>query len=417
MTQQAEVVVVGAGLAGLTAARELRSAGVDALVCEAEDEVGGRIRTDVVDGFRLDRGFQVLLPGYPAVRSTVRVADLRLRRFTQGVIAGGDQGRRYLAPPWRHPAALRDLAEFARRRPRDVAALAWLSARDTVAPARIPRARAERSTADELAHSGVSDRTVDEVLRPFLAGVFLDPALRTSSRVFHLIWRAFLRGGGALPAAGMGTLPHLVARDLDGDSIRYSSPVTEVHDDGVTLEGGERIPARVVIVATDGDTAARLLPTVSAPAWHSVTTFYYRVAGRPPLERPTLLVDSGELVLNTAVISAAAPGYAPPGSALVAASVPERADADPATEARVRTRLARLYDTTTADWDLIRAYPIRRALPVMTERHPLRSPVRLGPGRYVCGDHRDTSSQQGALTSGKRTARAVLHELADRSWS
>ncbi|WP_039739825.1 FAD-dependent oxidoreductase, partial [Saccharomonospora halophila] len=126
MAQQAEVVVVGAGLAGLTAARELRSAGVDVLVCEAEDEVGGRVRTDVVDGFRLDRGFQVLLPGYPAVRSTVRVADLRLRRFTRGVIACGDRGRRYLAPPWRHPAALRDLTEFARHRPRDVAALAWL---------------------------------------------------------------------------------------------------------------------------------------------------------------------------------------------------------------------------------------------------------------------------------------------------
>jgi hypothetical protein len=164
------------------------------------------------------------------------------------------------------------------------------------------------------------------------------------------------------------------------------------------------------VVATDGDTAARLVPGVQAPRWHSVTTYYYRLATPPPDTGGNLLVDGGNgLLLNTAVISNVAPGYAPPGEALVAASVPERTDD---TEPAVRERLSRMYDTTTRDWDLLETYAIPQALPVMSPRHPLRQPVRLGPGRYVCGDHRATSSIQGALVSGHRAAAAVLRDLA-----
>ena len=403
VAEQVDVVVVGAGLAGLAAAVDLQQAGLEVAVCEAGDAVGGRVRTDVVDGFRLDRGFQVLLPSYPAVRALPGLKTLRLQPFTRGVVAVGAEGRTELVPPWRGRSA--DAARFVMRHPRDVAALAAFSLRDAVAPATLLRRLPQRSTAEDLT---VSDDVVNEVFRPFLAGVFLDRELRTSSRVFHLVWRSFLRGGGALPAAGMGALPHLLASRLRPATVRYRAPVAEVTNTGVRLRSRKKFDARAVVVATDGDTAAGLLPGVPAPRWHAVTTHYYRLATPPPDTGRTLLVD-GDTLLNTAVISNVSPGYAPPGEALVAASVPERVDD---TESAVRERLSRMYDTTTRDWDLLKTYTIPQALPVMSPRHPLRKPVRLGEGRYVCGDHRDTSSIQGALVSGHRAAAAVLRDLA-----
>jgi hypothetical protein len=164
-----------------------------------------------------------------------------------------------------------------------------------------------------------------------------------------------------------------------------------------------------VIVATDGDTAARLLPGVEAPGWHAVTTFYYR-ARTTPLRSPTLLVDGlDELLLTTSVVSEVNPGYAPDGSALIAASVPDRAD--PGLEEPVRRRLARVYGTDTRDWDLVATYALPKALPVFGPGAPLRRPVRIASGRYVCGDHRDTPSVQGALVSGQRAAAAAVADL------
>lgn len=398
-----DVVVVGGGLAGLSAARRLRRAGAEVTVLEAGDDVGGRVRTDVVGGFRLDRGFQVLLPAYPALRRLTDVPALRPRPFTRGTIAMTGSGRRWLAGPWHGLPAVRGAAAFAVSRPFDGARMAALAAKDVLAA---DRTDTGRSTAEELRRWGLTRATVEEVLRPFLAGVFLDPALATSSRLFHLLWRSFLRGGGALPAEGMQALPRQLATGL---TVRTGVEVDAVTEDGVRTRDGEDIRARAVVVATDGDTAARLLPGVEAPGWHAVTTFYYR-ADTAPLRSPTLLVDGlDDLLLNTAVLSEVSPAYAPAGSALIAASVPDRAD--PGLEPRVRQRLARIYDTDTRGWDLLETYAIPNALPVFGPGAPLRRPVRLGPGRYVCGDHRDTPSVQGALVSGQRAAAAVLADL------
>lgn len=405
-----DVVVIGAGLAGLTAALRLQEAGLDAVVYEAQDAVGGRVRTDTVDGFRLDRGFQVLLPAYPAVRALPGLRTLRLRHFTRGVIADGPRGRLALVPPWRDRHAVPDIARLAGHSPRDVAALGAVSARDVAASSEALRNLPRHTTTDEFWALRLSEDLVESVLRPFLAGVFLDRDLSTSSRVFHMVWRSFLLGGGALPADGMATLPRLLAARLRPGSVRCGTPVDTITGDGVRLRSGQEVRARAVVTATDGSTAAALLPGLPSPAWHSVTTYYYRLAA-PPDTGKTLVVDGRSgLLLNTAVLSEVAPGYAPAGQALVTASVPERLDED-GLEAQVRERLSALYRTTTREWDLLATYRIPQALPVMGPRHPLRRPVRLGPGRYVCGDHRDTSSIQGALVSGRRAAEAVLTDL------
>ena len=409
MVTPADVVVVGGGLAGLSAAVQLHRAGLATVVCEAGDDVGGRVRTDRRDGFLLDRGFQVVLPAYPELSRQVDIDALRLRPFLRGLLATTDAERRWLAAPWHGPQAAAGAAGFVLGHPRDSLALAALSLRDILAPgSAIGRANPGASTLTEL-RTRVSEATITGVLRPFLAGVFLDPSLGTSARLFHLIWRCFLRGGAALPEGGMRMLPQLLASGLPAGTVRTGTQVTEVSDSGVRTSAGEHIQARAVIIATDGTAAATLAPGLAPPAWHPVTTFYYRLPSSP-LGAPVLVIDGqGELLLNATVLSDVAPGYAPPGAALVAASVPGRAD--PGLEPEVRSRLARMYDTSTRDWDLLEVYAIPRALPVLPAGQSLARPVRLGPGRYVCGDHRDTPSIQGALVSGRRTAHAVLTDL------
>jgi phytoene dehydrogenase-like protein len=409
VTSQADVVVVGGGLAGLSAAVNVHRAGLTVIVCEAGDQVGGRVRTDRRDGFLLDRGFQVVLPGYPELRRQLDLSALRLRPFLRGVLAMTPGGRTCLAAPWHGRRAAAGTAGFLRGRPGDSLALAALSLRDMLAPDEVIRATDPAVTTRQDLRRRVGQATLTEVLRPFLAGVFLDPSLDTPARLFHLIWRCFLRGGGALPDGGMQMLPTLLADGLPAGAVRTGTEVTEVRESGVRTNTGEQIRARAVVIATDGTTAAALAPGLAQPAWHPVTTFYYRLPASP-LDAPVLVIDGrDELLLNAAVLSDVAPGYAPASAALVAASVPGRLD--PSLEPRVRSGLARMYDTSTRDWELLDLYAIPLALPVLAAGQPLARPVRLGPGRYVCGDHRDTPSIQGALVSGRRAACAVLADL------
>jgi phytoene dehydrogenase-like protein len=405
-----DTVVVGAGLAGLACALDLCRAGRRVTLLEASDAVGGRMRTDRRDGFLLDRGFQVFNTAYPQVKRRLDLRALRLRPFTPGLLAHTADGPVRLTDPTRRPRDAGALLPGRVLPARDLAALGVLTARDALAPARLlTRSADDRSTAAALARAGVSADTVDAVLRPFLSGVFLEDRLETSARFFHLIWRTMVRGTLCLPAGGVGAVPAQLADGLPPDVLRLETPVEAVTDDGVLLADGGELPARRVVVATDAATAARLLPGVAAPAGRTVTT-YYHAAPRPPLDEPTLVVDSSLQVLNTCVPSEVTPTYAPPGTALVSTSVlgedrPGRGEA-------VLRRLGELYGTGTGAWRQVAVYTVRGALPAMEPPWPLSRTTRLRAGRYVCGDHRATGSVQGALASGTRAARELLADPA-----
>ncbi|MGV9904968.1 NAD(P)/FAD-dependent oxidoreductase [Streptomyces sp. NPDC003388] len=406
---QPDTVVVGAGLAGLACALDLCNAGRRVALLEASDGVGGRMRTDRRDGFLLDRGFQVFNTSYPQVRRRLDLKALRLRPFTPGVIAHTPSGPVRLADPTRRPKEAGSLLPGRVLPARDLAALAALTARDTLLPAGALKRGPDRSTAATLMRAGVSARTVNEILRPFLSGVFLEDELETSGRFFHLVWRSMARGTLCLPAEGVGAVPARLARDLPGGVLRTQTPVTGVTAAGVLLADGRELPAASVVVATDAGTAARLLPGLATPDTRTVTT-YYHAAARSPLAEPTLIVDGSGEVLNTCVLTEVTPTYAPPGTALVSTSVlrPDRPEAGRA----VLGRLAELYATDTGGWRQVAAYTVAGALPAMRPPWPLSRTTRFAPGRYVCGDHRATGSVQGALASGTRAAREVLADLA-----
>lgn len=409
---RSDVVVVGAGLAGLAAAKALTAAGVETTVVEAADAPGGRVRTDVVDGFRLDRGFQLLNPSYSEAKKVLDLTALDLQPFRAGVVVAMGGKRHTLGDPLRLPSSVPgDLfAPIASLKER-LALVAW-ALPVGYGPASRIKSATDRSLASELERRGL--RTVTErVLRPFLAGVLAEGELSTSRRLGELFLRAFLRGTPSLPAAGMQTMPDQLAAGLPAGTLHLGTRVTGVVPDRVDTDRGP-ISAKAVVVATDPATARTWLRLPERPT-KSLTTFWFR-ADQPPTDSAILHVDGdadGPLV-NTGVVSNVAPTYATHGH-LVAATV-LGADHDPEAglQAAVRAQCAQVYGTSTERWELLRADVIRGALPSFPPGTPLRSrnAVTSGDGTiWAAGDHIDTPSIQGALVSGRRAAEAVLRGL------
>ena len=401
-----EVVVVGAGLAGLACALHLTRAGVEVSVLEAADAVGGRVRTDVVDGMLLDRGFQVHSTAYPEAQRVLDHAALALRPFAAGALLRygarlhrvGDPRRK---PTWAPSTALAPIGSL-----KDKVLVARTAAQAALPSADALLSRQETTTYDALRARGLSDTVIDRFYRPFLAGVFLEDRLDTSSRFFDLVWRSFAKGVQCVPAAGMGAIPAQLAGRLPAGTVRLSTPVTAVRAGRVDADVS--LTARAVVVATAPPAAAQLLPGLDVPAMNGVTTHYY-LAPEPPAGASAIALDaeaSGPVV-NALELTSAAPSYAP-GRHLVQASVVSGDAGEPA----VRAHLARIYGVDTSAWEHVRCYAIADGVP--DQRPPMgrfRRSVRLEPGLYVCGDHRDSGSLQGALVSGRRAATAVLEEL------
>jgi phytoene dehydrogenase-like protein len=436
MRDAADVVVVGAGLAGLVAALRLVEAGRDVLVLEASDGVGGRVRTDEVDGFLIDRGFQVLLTAYPAVGRWLDSDALDLRPFAPGVVIhrGGRTVR--LADPFRAPvAAARSLLSPTVTPLDALRLLVWrraILARD----GRRVAARPQVTTAERLREVGFSSGIVEGFFRPFLAGTFFDPDLTTSSRVTELVFRCFFRGDVAVPARGMGELGAQLASRLPDGALALHTRVRELRTRGsvggeavgagsggvdVVLDGAT-VRAREVVVAVDAPALAHLAldgrPLVesvdggAAPA--RGTAAVHLDAPRSPTRgrRDLHLGAPGEGPIATlATMSDISPGYAPAGRSLVTVStvgVPDEDDDELITAVREQAR--GWFGDEVDAWRPLAVQRIPYAQPRQDpdDLPELARPVAHAPGVWVCGDHRDTGSIQGAMVSGRRTAEAVL---------
>ena len=409
LPQRAEVIIVGAGLAGLAAATTLHQAGREVLVLESSDGVGGRVRTDRVDGFSMDRGFQVLLTGYPEAHRQLDLAALDLQRFAPGAVVWlGHRGYR-VGDPFREPSTLLDTVFSPIGSPIDKLRLLALRTRLRRADPKELLRGADVSTRQYLKDLGFNDRFVARFLGPLFTGIQLDPDLATSRRMFDTIFRSLTTGDSAVPAAGMGAIPAQLAARLPAATVRLHTEVVAVEQDGVMLSDGRRVGARAVIVATEGPMAARLL-NLEQVGSRSVSCVYF-AADTDPIGGRMVVLDGGHSgpVANLAVMSTVAPTYAPPGRVLIAAACPGPQPED--LEPVVRVQLTGWFGEGVSTWTHLRTYHIAHGQPDQSPPFHPKEKVRLSEHLWVCGDHRDTGSIQGALFSGRRTGQAVTASL------
>jgi phytoene dehydrogenase-like protein len=413
-----DVVIVGGGLAGLACALVLQEAGAASVILEAGDGLGGRVRTDRHEGFLLDRGFQVLLDNYPECRRILDYDALKLRPFFPGVeIRIGGRFVRFSDPHRRPQDALRMMAApvgtFA-----DKLRVAQLRKDVLKGEAEAILQGPNKTILADLRDLGIGSEMIDLLFRPFFGGVLLDGSLSDSSRVFRYVFRMFSQGEIALPSEGMGQIPRQLASRLPESSIRLNCRATEVRAGAVTVESGEVVTGDAVVVATDGLQAASLLEGIDPPRSKGTVCLYFEVP-ELPISGPVLVLDgerSGP-VNNLAVLSEVSPDYAPPGRHLVSVScigspesAGETAGVMEALEGAVRRQMTEWFGRQVESWRHLRTYHIPHAQPGQSpESLELpEKPVRLGRGLFVCGDHRETASIQGALHSGRRAAEAIL---------
>ncbi|ANS79160.1 Putative oxidoreductase [Serinicoccus hydrothermalis] len=409
MSTSPDVVVVGAGLAGLTCARTLQEAGVEVRVLEAADAVGGRVRTDEVDGFLLDRGFQLLNPAYPMLQAHVDLASLRLQPFRAGLAAKSDRSDTLLvmADPRREPQLIGQTMRSGKLHPSSLALLARWAAPALRADWAMPSGRRDVSRRQSMDAAGLHG-PLRRVVDTFLSGVLLEDDGSTSTAFTLMLTRMFALGRPALPEKGMQALPEQLAAGLH-TPVELGTEVTSVGPGSVRTAGGEEIIPELVVVATGAEAAAGLTGH-EAPAGKGVTTHWFAVP-EAPMDQALLVIDQRETrgpVVNTAVMSNAAPSYAPPGRHLVQASSLLRAGREPVEDRTVLSQLSGIYGVPTRDWELLRRDDIPYALPAQPAPFQERTALEVEPGLILAGDHLDTGSIQGAMVSGQRAAEGYL---------
>lgn len=382
-----DVLIVGAGLAGLSAAIHLEAAGIDVTVIESSDRAGGRVASDVIDGFICDRGFQLINARYPALQELNVLKELDFIEAPRVIEVSIGDRRHAIGDPRQVPWTAFDRATGTI--PEKIALLQFLA----------KKTKAGQSIGQALRNTGTC---YERVLRPFLQGVFLTDPDNVDATYGQSIIKSFINGKPGVPRNGVGEVSNAIAARVS--NIVYNTRVDGIDQNSVHTDRGTYTAGKVLI-ATDATTATQLLGLTEVPRMAGCITWYHAVSENPS-GTGHLLVDGQKRgpIINTVVMSDISSNYAPLNQNLISTTTDLNI-----TESDVRRHLAIMWGTSTHDWQLIAKYEIPAALPIHNVGRMLSQSIKINDLHFVAGDHRTVPSQQGALFSGRLAAQLILN--------
>ena len=386
MGSNSEVLVIGAGLAGLHAAIQLEAAGVDVTVIEASDRAGGRVTSDVIDGFICDRGFQLINSQYPALQDLDVIKEIDFISAPRVIEVVIGDNRHAIGDPRQAP--LTSLNRATGSIPEKLSLLRFIASSP----------QSGTSIGQALRATG---SVYERVLRPFLQGVFLTDPDNVDALYGYSIIKSFVNGQPGIPRNGVGQLSNALASRIK--PILFNTRVDRLDATNVHTSNGS-FTADKILVATDATTATQLLGLPDIPRMAGCITWYHSTTSNPSGNgRLTIDGQKRGLVINTVVMSDISAAYAPAGQHLVSTTTDLSA-----TESDVRRHLALMWQVNTHDWECIAKYEIPAALPIHSVGRSLSQSIKISEHHYVAGDHRTVPSQQGALFSGRLAAQLIL---------
>jgi phytoene dehydrogenase-like protein len=370
------------------------------------------VRTDHVDGFTLDRGFQILLTAYPELDKQFDVAALNLQPFDPGALVWMNGKGKVFSDPLRRPQSFAATAVAPIGSVIDKIRLALLRLSVTRGNGASLLSGADMTTAKMLNSRGFSKKMIQRFFTPLVGGIQLDPQLTASRRMFDVVFRMLNQGDAVVPAAGMSAISEQLACHTPSAKIHFNTRIANVTSQSVITETGHTISSKAVIVAVEGPAAAKL--TGIAPVQSRSVSCVYFASNSAPTDKKLIILDGTGKgpVLNIAVMSNIAPTYAPAGQHLIAAALPGQIGDN--VEEVARQQLQTMFGSQVSSWKHLRTYRIEHGQPDQSPPFAPKKKQHLDNDVFVCGDHRDTASIQGALFSGRRCADSVTDFLARR---
>ena len=407
-----DVIIVGAGLSGLAAAVHLHRQGRKVLILEASDRAGGRVKTDSVDGFILDRGFQVLLTAYPEAKKLLNYKDLQLCKMLPGATVLYDGGSFEIADPIRRPKALFSTLFAPVGTILDKINTLWLKNKLQKMSIDTIFTQPEQTTLQQLSDYGFSEKMIQRFYKPFLSGIYLENQLTTSNRMFDFVMKMFSDGDVAVPAFGMEEIPKQLVSQLPESSIQYHKKVAKIVENALILEDGTTFEANQIVIATNANEFIKQFLPNQKTTSQQVTNVYFEARIAPTKKAVVVLNASStkKWVNNLTVLSNVSKMYAPPGKVLVSVSYNGLAPIEDFVLAEnIKKELEQWYGKQVQDWKMIKTYRIDYALPIQdTVKNELSiSEIKISDTLFICGDYLLNGSINAAFKSGRLVAEAM----------
>jgi len=409
------ITIIGAGISGLTAAVYLHQKGYKVQILEASDRAGGRIKTDIIDGFRLDRGFQVLLTEYPETKALLDYKKLNLKRFLPGATVLYDGGQFEIADPFRRPTATFATLFAPVGSLIDKINTFFLKNKLVKIAVSDIFKQPEIDTISQLKKYSFSPKMINRFYKPFFSGIFLENDLKTSSNMFDFVMKMFSEGDAAIPELGMEEIPKQLVAMLPENSIRYNVKVSAIENNKIICEDGITFETDKIIIATEAIGLASRYITKEKQNYHQVTNVYFEAKIAPAKKAVVILnaATNKKWANNLTVLSNISKQYAPTGKVLISVSYNGIPTIDDATLAKnIKTELKQWYGNQVDDWKMIKTYRINYALPNQEKvaNEVLESEIKINENLFICGDHVLNGSINAAMKSGRMVTELISND-------